>query len=1091
MHTQICITNIWRESGDYMRRAVCFLLVISLVLSLAIPSFANEIEEPQYGTINVEYTDSIGSIEHLDVMMQDSHVYADANILSERLGYKCMQEGDVVSIYANNDLFSHNVPLLAVHFRANSTDVSYNPMFGAECQYTAPVPCIINDKGIWVPLAYTLVLLGGNSTALTDTLLIQMPQENVLSVAALIANNEQYLSFDWVDDFGYSETTTDVTNGAARIVTLFSGLLEFDGAAWLSLVDWSAFDRKFGDLLVTMFCTYSEEELDENILQVEALLDVLSEDGKFGSLLHNKQARLDSDVTAWQTACEEYLNLLEDGSGSPAKYNLLYQQYERAMDKQTLFATLGGEGMTHIQDELSSATNVLDIASILSTTVSYLSEFQQKDEYMFSVLKNYLRQRTKTDNLPDGTAQAMQNYLNVMDLGALGYGAYRYIEENWLKCIVDESGLDMVLGAPANVLLFAWDIMSGTIPFYSDGLDAVKNREISNYAQKLQKDALVNLNNMLGELKYSSTISKDDCIRLSEYCYVYLKACYIARATAIKALDNTSEEFQRQIEGKLNAETDINKIIAHYLAILSSADAENRGYVLGFLPENNAEYLKHYSDKEVTVEITFDGEASGQARMLKKINRYDENGILKQVTIFNYSANGTLINAVDRELEQTGSVVHEAVIPFTFDEKGRLTEIGTADSDYYYYETAGYVYNNSDQLISSFLASGGGSDITYEYDDQNRLVRQFEDDHSAPITVEAFFYYDDDTKSEIRAKEITTSSWDGESPTVEEKAYVYSLDGNGRVVTICGESDITTYRYEYWPIVIEEHVNSDTGYIYQELNYVDRMGETIWSIYLASAISEEQTLDDGSLNKVILDTNSRTVTYEFIYHESDTASTSQSGGNNAFGTVESVQYEHQLVDQSYYDQTGLLKIQYSYDQIEILDQTQVAKEINTSISQDAHNFLNQLSLEDQQEYAATPWMGDGYFWYTAESEVTNNSNSILSICVSTSWCMGGVHNLNYYGLNFDLNTGRYVDLSILLGIDENELTSKLKDIAWEYLSQNHKDAMFDDAYETLYNYTYDNFIYYFKDNELILTFPTYALGYGASGSFTVPTGLFI
>lgn len=268
-------------------------------------------------------------------------------------------------------------------------------------------------------------------------------------------------------------------------------------------------------------------------------------------------------------------------------------------------------------------------------------------------------------------------------------------------------------------------------------------------------------------------------------------------------------------------------------------------------------------------------EQNEQPKTLMRINRYDENGILKQETIFNYSANEILINAVDRELDQTSSVVHEAVIPFTFDEKGRLTEIGTADSDYYYYDTAGYVYNNGDQLISSFLASGGASGITYEYDNQNRLVRKFEDDYSAPITVETFFYYDDDTKSEIRAKEITTSSWEGERPTIEEKTYVYSFDGNGRVVTICGESDITTYRYEYWPIVIEEHVNSDTGYMYQELNYVDRMGETIWSIYLSSAISEEQTLDDGSLEKLNLSTNSGIVTYEFVYCDSESTETNR------------------------------------------------------------------------------------------------------------------------------------------------------------------------------------------------------------------------
>lgn len=365
-----------------MRKIICLLLAFSMLLSFAVPSYANESEEPWYGTLNVEYSDALGTLEQLDVMIKNDHVYAEVNALSERLGYKCMRDGDLLSIYADDYFFHQDVPLLAVHFSIHSTDVYYNPLFGVWNKYTAPAPCVKDAEGEWVPLTYTLVLLGGNSTLLGDTLLIEMPRDNVLSVAAMIANNDMLFSFDWVDDFGYSETTTNVTDGAARIVTLFSGLLEFDGAAWLSLIDWSAFDKKYGDTLVTMFCTNSAEELEESIDQVEVSLEVFSNDGKLGEMLRNKQIQIDGDVSKWGDECKEYLDILEAGSGSPAEYNRLYQQYERAMDQQNLFATLGGENLIYLQDSLSSATNVLDIASILGSTVCYLSEFQQKDEYM-------------------------------------------------------------------------------------------------------------------------------------------------------------------------------------------------------------------------------------------------------------------------------------------------------------------------------------------------------------------------------------------------------------------------------------------------------------------------------------------------------------------------------------------------------------------------------------------------------------------------------------------------------------------------------------------------------------------------------------
>lgn len=582
-----------------MKRIICILLAVSLLLSVAVPSFAAESEEPWFGSINVEYSDSYGSIEQLEVMVQDGHVYANAETLSSRLGYHCEYDETSLSIYSYGDLFQEGALCLSLYFSFNDETVSYNPLIGVECRYTAPAPCIQNERGVWVPLRYTLVLLGGNSTLLGDVLLIQMPCNNVLSVASIISHNQSILSFDWEDDFGYSESTSKRTDGASRIVTLFSGLLELDGDAWLSLIDWSAFDKKFGESLAMMFCTNSAEELQASIGQVETLLDVFDPDGTVGDMLRNKQLRMDSDVTVWKTACEEYLELLEDGSGSPTKYNLLYQQYERAMDDQSLFAALGGEGVIHIQNELSSATNVLDIAFKIGSAVSYISEFQEKDAYQISVLKNYLSTRSQTDKMPEATAEAMLKYISSTD-SAGQYVFSRFLEEHALELIVDKSGLDAYLGAPANILLFAWDIMSETIPFYSDGLGAVENREISNYAQKMQNDALENVNILLSELKNNTfKISAEDCVQLSEYCYIYLKACYIARSAAIKSLDNTSDEFRDQIQGTLDTETNVNQQIAKYLSVLNSADIDNTCYILGFLPENNNEYLNTCSDDDL------------------------------------------------------------------------------------------------------------------------------------------------------------------------------------------------------------------------------------------------------------------------------------------------------------------------------------------------------------------------------------------------------------------------------------------------------------------------------------------------------------
>lgn len=596
MLMQICMKSIWKQKNNFVKKSICVLAIISILISFTTPVFATEPEETYYRTIDVHYYGESDNDEQWEVMVKGKHVYIEFSYLSTMLGYNCKREGDLVSIYPNNAFAESRLPPISVHYKINKSVVCYNPLFGAEFEYDTPAPCIENEKGVWVPLTYTLVLLGGNSTFDNDTLIITRPRDNVLSVAARIMINEKLTSFDWENDLGYEETATVVANISARVVTLFKGLLEFDGASWLGVVDWNAFDRKFGRLFVGLFCESSAEEFREGLKEIDALNDVFGTDGKVGQMLRNKQMRINSDVSVWKNACEEYLEVLEAGSGSPTKYNLLYRQYERAMDDQNLFAALGAENTIYIQNKLSTATNVLDAISIIGKGVSYYEECMSKDGYQGTVLSNYLSTRSKTGKISEAMARSMHDHISSMDKRGW-YIFWSFIREDGLKFVVDESGLGAYLGVPANVLLFAWDIMSDSILFYKNGLSATESREISNFAQKVQNDAYENISNMLNSMKNNtSEISEEECMKLSEYCYVYLKACYIARSAGIKALDSISDETKKKIEYRLDVLEDTNEIIARYLAVLSSSNADNERYILGFLPKYNAEFLEKHPD---------------------------------------------------------------------------------------------------------------------------------------------------------------------------------------------------------------------------------------------------------------------------------------------------------------------------------------------------------------------------------------------------------------------------------------------------------------------------------------------------------------
>lgn len=800
-----------------MKKIISILLVVAIISCLAIPAFAQESEEPQYGTVKVEYSDSRGSIEKLEVMVLDDYVYANVDSFSIRLGYCYEQKENVVSIYTFTDLWGDQTPALALHFRIGDTTVSYNPLCGIEIEYTAPAPCVQNDRGIWVPLSYTLTLLGGSRNIAGDVLVIQMPSHNILSIAAMITNNGEALSFDWTDDFGYSETVTSVMDGAGRVVTLFSGLLEFDGRAWSSFVDWNAFDKKFGKTLATMLCTNSTDELKESIEEIELLEDVFDSDGALGSVLQTQKIQIDSNVDTWKTICEEQLEKLKTGSGTLPQYNMAYQQYERATKEQDLFSAVGADRVIHIQEELSSATNVLDKAAKIGYVVSCLEEFQQRDSFQATVLKDYFATRKDTEELPNATANAIADYAssNIVE-----YTAKKFCEEHLLEILVDETGLDALMGAPANILLLAWDIMSETIPFYSDGLASVESREISNYAQQVQNDAFENINTLISSLRAdSASLSPEECVQLAEYCYVYLKACYVARSSAIESLDNVSEETQDILEGSINKENEINRKISKYLSILSRAEAGNSCYILGFLPENNNELLNMYSDDALmTSVVDADAENGTMNRKLTQIDVKDSEGNLITQYSFQYSEKGRMVGVINNDYQHETEILHY--------DGDRLTRKTSGLIDYY------YTYDGDGRLVRMH-SQDGLRETVYEYDSEGKLI-------------------------------LETSRYD-----IGEAVTEYSYDSGGLLVRteeICREMDdyvekyVTTYCYDSQKRLVETVSQNDDIQTKSIYSY-DLNGKLTGIHRTGKDFDEQQTFIDPF---VIIETDNASIDYHSL-----------------------------------------------------------------------------------------------------------------------------------------------------------------------------------------------------------------------------------
>lgn len=117
-----------------MKKTISLFLVLIIMVSITVPSFAAE-ESEEYYSIPVEYSDNIGHQESLDIMVQNDNVFVDAKMLAERLGYTFGENGESAVIF-NKDT-TNNLPFGITQFKYNSTQVSHM-LFKKMC----PVRCM-------------------------------------------------------------------------------------------------------------------------------------------------------------------------------------------------------------------------------------------------------------------------------------------------------------------------------------------------------------------------------------------------------------------------------------------------------------------------------------------------------------------------------------------------------------------------------------------------------------------------------------------------------------------------------------------------------------------------------------------------------------------------------------------------------------------------------------------------------------------------------------------------------------------------------------------------------------------------------------
>ena len=207
--------------------------------------------------------------------------------------------------------------------------------------------------------------------------------------------------------------------------------------------------------------------------------------------------------------------------------------------------------------------------------------------------------------------------------------------------------------------------------------------------------------------------------------------------------------------------------------------------------------------------------------------------------------------------------------------------------------------------------------------------------------------------------------------------------------------------------------------------------------------------------------------------------------------IDSVEFEIQRQDHSYYNDLGRLVIEHYYDKLVVKGDSQVAKAINASVEGDQQDFFsrNTSTMDAVFDYYANsdpPYT----FFNTMDGEVTYNQNSILSLRQTFDWFLGGVHNTSWYGLTFDLNSGEKLVLSDLFPqMSKSALSSLVKTEVKEYINANLDRGWWEDAKEQIDAMDIDTIDFCIEDGTVVVFFEVYQLTPGASGPVQVNLSL--
>lgn len=471
----------------------------------------------------------------------------------------------------------------AVMFKFNSDEVSVYAA-GELIEYESPLPSIYKNGVAWLPFEFVMRLFNCSYDVDSDGIYVQKPNYSPLMViSALYKSN--YYSFDFVNEYGLSGFSAAVMDGSAALVNALSGVISFEGHAWLDLVTLNlanATEKHYAQDIAEMFVAPSSAEVgaaDDSVplLFIEAVGSYASKTGTMNEIVADgfKYSKLD-----------EMLKFVMNKN-----YNFKYDN--RVIAFYAAFKN-NKEGIEKISEYIGKAENIsgkiFDRLDTFTTLLSTLLEFIQfylsmlnKNEFASDALKTYC---SNTNTVASST---MYKYANTTSKD-VGSAVIQYLSDNLLDVVGGTLPLPKLLGAPAAIVLMGWDLLSKYNPFFKSGLESADSFEFAELAIVYQNDARNLMHGYKNEAFAGDSVNEGYLEKLRDYAYSYLKFSVIARSGASKILKNATKITEDNKEIMQNRFDEKNKQIGRFLAALEGE--ENNGYLPSDVKENKKHWIK-------------------------------------------------------------------------------------------------------------------------------------------------------------------------------------------------------------------------------------------------------------------------------------------------------------------------------------------------------------------------------------------------------------------------------------------------------------------------------------------------------------------